>query len=168
MLIIEIFNTDLMKYSHFSFFFLFIFFVVGLTTIRAQEQVIDPVQWSAELKKGDTDSYVLSVTAETEPGWVIYSQFLSNDGPIPTTFGVDLPEEAQLIGGFEEPADGVYKMDEMFGMELLKFHGPATFVQKITSAASIEEINGTVFYMTCDDVKCLPPREVKFTAVLLN
>lgn len=157
-----------MKYSVFAYLSFFVFFISGLTTLRAQENIVDPVMWSAALTDLQSGSYSLQLTAETEPGWVIYSQFLADDGPIPTTFAVDLPKGAKLIGDFQEPENGVKKMDEMFGMELLKFHGPATFVQKIQSDETLKRLSGTVVYMACDDSKCLPPKEISFVADLPN
>ncbi len=157
-----------MKYTHFAYVCLFIFFILGLTSLRAQQSMIDPVKWYADLTIVEEGKYRLGVTAETEPGWVIYSQFIDDDGPIPTSFEVELPEGAQLIGDFKEPENGIKKMDEMFGMELTKYKGPATFSQNLTARSTLSRVTGRVMYMTCNDIKCLPPKEISFQAKLSN
>lgn len=157
-----------MKYTHFAYVCLLIFFISGLTSLRAQNSMADPVKWSADLTKLEDGAYRLGVTAETKPGWVIYSQFIDDDGPIPTSFDVLLPKGAKLVGGFKEPENGVTKMDEMFGMELTKYQGPATFNQNLTSQNTLSRVTGTVLYMTCNDIKCLPPKEISFEAKLSN
>ena len=125
---------------------------------------LDPVAWEASLIHIEGDNYELQITAEIEDKWVIYSQHLDDDGPIPTTFTVDANENLKLVGGFEEPNDPIIEMDDMFGMKLTKFKGTSTFVQKVKISNSQKEVKGSIEFMTCDSKRCLPPKTVTYTA----
>lgn len=127
---------------------------------------MDPVSWEAKLVKRDDGNYLLKLTANTEAGWVVYSQFLEEGGPIPTKFEVQLEENSELIGDFLEPNNGIREIDELFDMEVIKFKGPAEFTQVIRSTSNLNSVNGTIEYMTCDNKRCLPPKVIDFTAVL--
>jgi thiol:disulfide interchange protein DsbD len=123
-----------------------------------------PITWTSELKKVSDTEYVLSISADPEKNWVIYSQFLKDDGPIPTEFKIEKKEGLKLVGNFDEPDDAIVKMDDMFGIMLTKFKGKTIFTQKLSSSIDLKEIHGTITFMTCDGTKCLPPETINFTA----
>ena len=139
----------------------FFSFFISQSTLIAQ---LNPVQWNAELVEISEGEYSLELTAITEKNWVIYSQHIGEDGPIPTIFEIELVDGVTLDGDFVEPSDPIVKMDEMFGMVLTKFKGPATFKQKILSDNPLEQMIGNITFMTCDETKCLPPTTVEFIA----
>ncbi len=124
------------------------------------------VHWSAELSQISEAEYELKIIGETTGDWVIYSQFIEEDGPLPTVFTVHYPSGAEALGKFAEPDHSIKKMDDMFGMVLTKFKGKTEFVQRIKSKEKLSEIEGEITFMTCDDSKCLPPRTVVFSASL--
>jgi len=140
--------------------------VIALSFVffTSNAQTLDPVSWDAELVHVDGDEYKLLLTANIDTKWVIYSQYLGNDGPIPTTFSVDKSEDIQLIGEFSEPNNPIVEMDEMFGMKLTKFKEKAVFEQQLKISKKDVTVTGTVEYMTCDSKRCLPPSTVSFTA----
>lgn len=141
--------------------------LVGLfSSVSVGAQMPDPVDWSASLEKLEKGVYQLKLTADIEKNWVIYSQFLEEGGPIPTTFEVELPKGATLIDGFIEPTDKIEEMDPLFDMKVIKYKGPASFTQMIKSSVELTELSGTVEFMTCDNDRCLPPRIIDFQAEL--
>ena len=154
----SIFNFNFTR----SLALIFMLVFVG-SNIHAQ---IDPVSWDASLTKLSTGEYELKLTAQTEAKWVIYSQHVDNDGPIPTTFEIKYPKGSKANGEFKEPDNPIVSMDEMFAMELTKYKGPATFTQLITSKAELQEISGEITFMTCDNSRCLPPKTIEFTATV--
>lgn len=127
----------------------------------ATAQELDPVQWEANLL--NTDSIApIEINATIEDGWYLYSQFVGEDGPIPTSFsfGLAQQESDETVYSFVEANEfsdyTVNTFDEMFQMDLIKYKKEATF-----SIAADGIVGKTVYilveYMCCDDNQCLPP-----------
>ncbi|MCR9287661.1 MAG: protein-disulfide reductase DsbD N-terminal domain-containing protein [Bacteroidetes bacterium] len=144
------------KIISFSFFLLTISLAFG--------QQLDPVKWSQKvLKISDTD-YDLVFTANIEDGWYVYSQYLeSDDGPIRTSFNFNSNDNLEFIGKTTETGNKKEGFDEMFEMNLVKFGGEVTFVQRIRTKTKPAAVSGYLEFMTCDNERCLPPMEVNFT-----
>ena len=49
-------------------------------------QVLEPVKWSFDSKKISETKYELIMKATIENKWHLYSQFIDEGGPIPTSF----------------------------------------------------------------------------------
>lgn len=145
-----------MKYPISLAFFIFISFV-GFAQDRA---VVD---WSYEAEAINDTEYELQFTASIRPGWYLYSQYLEEGGPIPTTIKVHDHPLATPIGQVEESGEAVEGFDELFQMQVKKFKKKAVFTQRIRIEQGLEEITGYIEFMSCDDEKCLPPSEVTFT-----
>jgi thiol:disulfide interchange protein DsbD len=125
----------------------------------------DVVSWTAELVDKGSNEYEVVIEANIKTNWFLYSQYLGEGGPIPTTIQFDEAESYSLIGKTEElEENGVEKMDEMFGMKLKKYKNKATFVQKISSEEVLTMVKGNIEFMTCDDSRCLAPRVIEFSA----
>lgn len=124
-------------------------------------QDLDPVSWafsSSEVSKGN---HKVSFTANVESGWAIYSQFTDPEGPIPTSFVFEENENIELVENVIEPDDKEKKYDEMFEVDVIKLKGKPEFYQ-IVKAQSGQVLKGYVTFMSCDDSKCLPPKDVNF------
>jgi len=127
----------------------------------------NPVQWTWKAEKISDTEYNLKFIAEIEEGWTLYSQFIGDDGPIPTTFEFTIGEHYELVGVAEEEGKIKKGMDPVFGIEVTKFmKGPAYFTQKIKVNDPNQPIIGYVTFMTCDDEQCLPPTDVDFKFAL--
>jgi hypothetical protein len=134
-------------------------FLVALLCINSIELVAQkesPVSWKFDIKKTSDADYVVTATATMKPSWVLYSQFTSPDGPIPTLFMVN-GSEAKFV----EESKVIKEHDEMFDVEVSKFKEVAIFTYKGSKAGNAG-IKGSVEYMICDGERCLPPVEVKF------
>lgn len=130
-------------------------------------QDLNPVAWDWEAKKLTDTQYELVFTAAIDEGWYVYSQYIGADGPIPTTFEYQDDHNFTLSGKNEENGSNRKEgYDEMFDMNLVKFGGTATFTQKITISNPIDKVSGAFTYMTCDDTRCLPPKEIAFEIAL--
>jgi len=132
----------------------------------ASAQILDPVKWDFSSKQLSDDEFEIIYTATMENGWFIYSQYLANDdGPIKTSFNYEGNAGTySLIGKNEENSD--YKktgFDEMFEMDVTKFAKKVDFVQKIKVTDDSKPIKGYLEFMTCDDMRCLPPAEIDFS-----
>lgn len=127
----------------------------------------NPVRWSFATEKVSDKEFDVVFTANVDNGWYVYSQFLGEDGPIPTTFNFAENADVELIGKASET--GTIKKDgydELFGMDVLKFGGTATFKQRIKISNGADKVSGYLEFMTCDEMRCLPPAEVDFSISL--
>jgi thiol:disulfide interchange protein len=123
----------------------------------------NPVTWSLTVEKNSDREYTLAYKATLEKGWYIYSQFLDEGGPEPTEFVLDESDNVEAAGKVaEQSGHKVEGYDPMFDMNITKYKGEAVFTQKITVQDASQHVSGYVYFMTCDDTKCLPPAEVPF------
>lgn len=143
-----------MKYS--------IILLLSLFCLNISAQDEHPVKWEAKVVANENGSYDLIVDAIVDKGWCFYSQHTGEDGPIPTSFEIT-SDDVKLIGDFKELTEPKKGMDDMFGVEVIKFNKNAQFVQSF-STDSAKMIEGNVTFMTCDDKRCLPPVTVDFSA----
>ena len=133
-------------------------------------QILNPIKWLFEAKKISDTEYDLVATAKIDKGWYTYSQFIGNDGPVPTAFTYQksptnrdaTTPQYQLVGRTEEVSDHKKTgFDKIFEMNITKFSDEVKFVQRVKTT-SLTEVKGVVNYQTCDDEKCLPPTDVDF------
>lgn len=129
-------------------------------------QIFDPIKWQTELEKTDDQNYVLKFKATLDAGWYLYSQQdVGDEGPIPTEFvfsGSDAGDY-ELVGTTKEP-DGEPVYDPIFEMQIKKFQGSVVFEQAIRLInPDLESISAEVYFMVCDDEKCLPPDLLEFS-----
>lgn len=139
-----------------------ILFILLLLVGSATAQELDPVQWEAKIfTEEDQDKIV--VKAAIEDGWYLYSQFIGEDGPIPTSFnlGIYQAEQEQIAYSFIDAKESskytLNAFDEMFQMELTKFKKSATFTLESEESFTENTVYIMVEYMCCDDQQCLPP-----------
>ena len=127
--------------------------------------ILNPVKWDIAIAKaGDNGEYDVTFKATLDKGWYIYSQILEPDGPEPTEFVFDEDENLTIVGKAKELSEHkVSGFDEIFEMDVTKYKVSVDFVQRIRITNPDKEYKGYVYYMTCDNEKCLPPAEVYFT-----
>lgn len=141
-------------------------FIFSTNNLHAQQDgPLQPVKWSAELEEED-GLYLLTFNAEIEKGWYVYSQFIGDVGPVPTTFYFNdtLGENYILVGVASEDGKKVSDgMDPIWEAQIKKFGLGATFVQKVKAVQLDSLVKAEVEFMTCNDEMCLPPEVVEFT-----
>ena len=112
---------------------------------------------------------MLVYTANIDPHWHLYAQYLpSDDGPEATLFTFLTAGGIELIGNVSE---GKYKTeyDPNFDMDLNYFENEAVFRQVIAVDEGFSNrIESTVYYMTCDEKKCLPSELEEYQFDLSN
>jgi len=142
---------------------IYIIFLFAILSNAAWAQHLNPVHWSYEAKKISDTEYDLVLTAHVDKGWFIYSQYLESDeGPIPTSFVFNENEKYEVVGEAAEAGHKKEGFDPIFGMNLIKFDGKVQFIQHIQLKGKINEVTGSLEFMTCDDERCLPPTTVEF------
>ncbi len=146
-------------------------------------QVLEPVKWSWEHNKTGDNTYELVFRATIETSWHLYSQDVPPGGPEKTSFyfyGLDgfeftdkdvrvIEEESFIrensidyIVSFSEP-EGHEENDPNFNMVVKYFEHEAVFKREIRLTSDDPlTITGYIYFMCCDDSRCLPPAEVDF------
>ncbi|MEO1713961.1 MAG: protein-disulfide reductase DsbD domain-containing protein, partial [Bacteroidota bacterium] len=133
------------------------------TSISGFGQILNPVKWKMEAKALGDSEYALVFSATIDDGWAVYSQFLEEDGPIPTTFEYDAGDHFSLNGKAEESGHRKESYDKVFEMNLIKFTETAVFTQKVKVTDTGKPVTGYFTFMTCDDTRCLPPKDIDFS-----
>jgi len=134
--------------------------LLAFTQISAQ--VLEPVKWSFSVKDETNEEATLVLSASIEKHWHLYSQFIKDGGPIPTSFSFKASNDYKLIGKVKEPKP-IQMYDKNFEMDLLYFDGKVNFTQKVKKLTDQPFIvTGSLEFMTCDDEKCLPPSEIEY------
>lgn len=134
-----------------------------LISFLSYSQIIEPVKWEFDTEKISDDEYELIFIAKMDNKWALYSQFVDEGGPIPTSFSFDDSSNFERVDGvIETDENRETKHDPIFDMIVTKFHTKATFKQRIKIVSNEANIKGSLEFQACDDVKCLMPTEVPF------
>ncbi|MBC7745593.1 MAG: thioredoxin family protein [Flavobacterium sp.] len=128
----------------------------------AQAQIFDPVKWSFGSKKVNDKEADLIITAKIEPGWHVYSQFIGEGGPIPTSFNFNPSVDYKLVGKVTESPKAESAFDETFDMQIAWHKNEVTFAQRVKLTKPQTNITGKLEFMVCNDERCLPASEVEF------
>jgi len=136
-------------------------FLTIITAFTTMGQLVDPVKWSYRVEqKGQEATLIFKATVDK--GWHVYSQFIPDGGPIPTTFTFTPDNNFTLAGKVTEPK-GEEVFDSNFDMKLKYFENTAEFKQKIKLTSNKAfKIKGVVESMACNDRNCTPPNPVDF------
>lgn len=132
-------------------FSLVLFLGISFTGI-SQESTIS---WETQITSETETEYTLIFTATLKDGWHLYSQNIPEGGPLATTFTFENENnDYELIGKTEESKTHT-SYEEIFEMETSYFEKQAVFKQRIKLRnSSLEKINITAAYQTCDDQAC--------------
>ena len=135
----------------------------ALTSVVVSAQILDPVEWEFSQKQLSDNEIELQFKAKIEHPWHLYSQFIGDDGPVPTEFTFTTEGGYSLVGTPKE-GEPIEEFDPNFDMILKYFKNEAIFTQ-IVQVSSSEDFNleGNVYFMVCDEAQCLPPEEVEFS-----
>lgn len=127
-------------------------------------QIQNPVKWNYSVENNGTENATLVISAKIDKGWHLYSQFIGDGGPVPTTIKFKASKEYTLVGKTEESPKPHSIYEELFGMKVAFFENKASFKQKIkVSSAKDFKVTGTLEFMVCDDKQCLPPEEIEIS-----
>ena len=94
-------------------------------------QPISPVSWSFDLEKISETEFDLVFTADIDDGWSVYSQFIAEGGPFPTTITYET-EGHELTGIASEEGYRKEGMDPIFNMNVIKFMSSKPYVIRQT------------------------------------
>ncbi|MFT7285727.1 MAG: hypothetical protein ACI90Q_002531, partial [Nonlabens sp.] len=125
--------------------------------VTAQE---DPTSWSTEVVQLSETEYELITTAAIDPGWHLYSQTSTSKdaGPIPTTLSFYGVEDKIELTGINKETGSYAAYSSVWEFNVYQFSDAAIFKQKIKLLdTDLKYIIAEVFFMTCDEERCLRP-----------
>lgn len=136
----------------------------GVSIAGDKTEIYNPVSWEFDQKDLGNGEYELNMTATVGEGWHLYSQHLASaDGPVATEFRYFTDKGGfEVVGKTEEKGDLHTEFDPNFNMELAFYEKKITFTQKVKATGESATVTGDVYFMVCDDEKCLPPETVEF------
>ena len=141
-------------------FIIAFFFVLPL-----KAQIYDPVTWSFEIGAVEANEVDLTIHADIEEGWHLYSQE-AGEGPISTSFNFFENSKMELKGSVKE-GKAIEDFDPNFDVVLKFFKTKADFTQRIKLLSKDTTLlKGEFEFMVCNDVMCLPPEWVDLEVVL--
>ncbi len=141
---------------------LILFIAIFFAMHNLTAQIYDPVSFKTSVKEVDNSSYELSITAQIDKGWHMYSQKVPANGPMPTSFVFAKSKNYTAKGGVVEP-NGHEIDDPIFNMRIKLFETKAVFTQKIERKNNDAfKVKATIEFMVCNDQSCLPPTEREF------
>ncbi len=127
----------------------------------AKAQIEDPVTWSFSAKQINATEVELTIKADIERGWHVYSQFVG-EGPVPTSFKFKPAKEYSLVGKVTETPKAVSAFDPNFRTQIAWHEKEVYFRQRIKPGSASFTVSGVLEFMVCNDNRCLPPAEVEF------
>jgi Disulphide bond corrector protein DsbC len=136
--------------------------------ISVQAQLAEPVQWTFKSEKVGSDVFKVTITANIDEGWYVYSQDLSNKGPVPTHINFDNNPQLVFEGKPIELGDKKEVFDQNFNTNITKLLGKTTYTQliKLSDKSRETSVKGKLLYMTCNGEMCMPPKNVNFNISL--
>ena len=138
--------------------FLLLCCVLGMSA-----EIQKPVTWSFSSKQVSDTEFNLVLTANVDNNWHLYSQFIGEGGPVPTSFKFKPSPDYVLVGKASESPKPHKIFEKVFGMEVAFFEKKATFTQKVKLKVPAAKISGSLEFMVCDDSQCLPPEDIDFS-----
>jgi thiol:disulfide interchange protein DsbD len=138
-----------------------------LITAGAKAQ-LNPVTWAYSAKKIADKTYELHITATMQSGWHLYSQTQPDDAIAePTKITFNKNPLLILDGKIKEDGKMEKFHDAKLDLSANQYSSKVEFVQTIKLKANAKtNVSGTVRFQTCNDEKCLPPKNVTFSIVL--
>jgi thiol:disulfide interchange protein len=145
---------------------LVLLFISLFSTSIANSQVINPVKWTISQEKISDNEYYLVFKANISPGWTVYSQYTSDEGPVPTEITYEDKSGIEILGKATETGAKKEGPDPLFdNVNVIKFLDKQPFIikQKVKVKDSSKPVKGYITSMTCNNEKCLPPDDVDFS-----
>ncbi len=141
---------------------LFVFAMALFLSYSASSQILKPVKWSYAAKKTSKTEATLYLKATITDGWHIYSQNMTDGGPVKTSFSF-ISSPAYKVNGKTTEPKAITKFEKSFDMNVSYFEKSVIFQQKIKLTGAKALVKGTLEFMVCDDQQCLPPETVEFS-----
>ena len=126
-----------------------------------------PISWKYSAIKKDSKTFEIHLTATIDAPWHLYSQTTPDGGPLPTKISFSKNPLIILDGNVKELGKMQTRHEDVFDIDTKFYAENVEFVQTVKlKTAAKTNILGSVEFMVCNDVQCLPPKTVPFTIEL--
>ena len=122
-------------------------------------QILNPVKLDYSVVKKGTNTYEVHIKTTLEPKWHIYSVKNPEGGADATTIKLT---DGQTVGTVKEVGKMISVYSPEFKVDQKYYEKSVDFVQIVKLKPGSKKISGTIEYMVCNDVRCLPPKQVDF------
>jgi thiol:disulfide interchange protein DsbD len=137
---------------------------ISLSSEICFTQIFNPVKWSYKIEEENNDKADLFFNAAIDEGWHLYGLNIPENGPIATSIIFNDSNTFELIGKPVSVTKPEIKYDPYFGLELELFSNEVIIKQSIKKISNKDfKITGFIEFMSCDDQRCLPPKEFEFS-----
>lgn len=136
--------------------------------ICAFAQILKPVAWSYSSEAVNEKEANIVITAKIDKGWHVYSQFIAEGGPIPTSFTFVKSADYELVGKPQESPKAESAYDSNFSMQISWHENIAVFKQRIKLKKPEVNVKGSLEFMVCNDKQCLPPEDIDFSVKVVG
>lgn len=136
----------------------------SLALFSVQAQAPGSVKWTASATHGPDSEYVVSINADIQQGWHIYSATQPAGGPLPLVIKVE-PSTPFELGGKIDGTKPTRHHDASFDLDTEFYTN--TFSLKIpvkSTGASSGDVPISVRYQMCSDTICMPPKTIHLVA----
>ncbi len=134
----------------------------SITATEPPATEADPVTWQLTATPLGERTYEISMEAIIEPGWSLYGQDLTTEGPVANAFVLE-EEGLRLLGPVKEEASKrKQEYEAVWDGEVIKLFERVRYTQTVELATNNQRIAGTMTYMACEEV-CLPPQDLPFS-----
>ncbi|TCJ14563.1 hypothetical protein EPD60_11305 [Flaviaesturariibacter flavus] len=125
----------------------------------------NPVSWTFTTKKLNDKTYEVHMTATIQKGWHLYAQAQPKDAIAqPTSFSFNKNPLLNFEGKVKEVGKLEKFRDKVLDVSANQFSNRVDFVQVVKLKAKAKTaVTGSLEFQTCNDEKCLPPKNVPFT-----
>ncbi len=131
-------------------------FILLITGVFAQAQILEPIQWSFSSKKISEKQVELIFTATIDNNWHLYSLDVPPGGPLPTVFTIEPSDYYSLSESMKESPEPEESYDEIFELDVKLHSFEAIFTQTVDVLTDEPFIlTGIVEYQACDDEQCI-------------
>jgi thiol:disulfide interchange protein len=137
---------------------MFLFIVAAFSLLNlATAQVIKPVKWTFSVKKAGNSQVDLVFKATIKSPWHMYGINIPENGPIPFSINFEEPKGFSITGKPTQFPKPEIVDDKVFNMKLELHNKEVIFTQRVKLLqADSTIIKGTLEYMTCSDMQCIP------------
>lgn len=132
----------------------------------AGAQIVNPVRWSVDVRRVDTQLWHVELEASLDEGWHVYAQDIPEGGPVPTSLRISVSQGGRVVGEPEWIGERHELFDSVFEMNVAWYEDSLKIIVPIEVERSPVEVSLEVEYMACDNARCLPPTTEQFTVVL--
>lgn len=154
--------------------YIMLFVCVALGFSFTQDKTtLEPVKWKFSTEKIDGSTYLV-MKADIQEGWKMYGSLPTlssnheecNSDLGPACLEVEIEEGKALLDGKVIATKRAKKSyDKVFQGEVTYYENKIELRQKIKNIPN-KKIKGYVYFMSCNDEKCMPPKYVDFDVAI--